>query len=657
MADWMKRAAGAAVATALLASGAASAETAAVVERVERGALQLEAVPDIPAAVSEGLRRYASARGAGFQGWAGEGVLISTRFGETSQIHHVAQPLGARRQLTFYDEPVGGALAHPGGAAFAFSRDTGGDEFFQAFAFDLATGEVTQLSEPGTRNGALAWSEDGASAAWYRARSGEADWDVLAADLSDPEGSRRVVLEGEGAMFPLDWAPAGDALLVSKYISITKSHMYVLDLESGDLRELNADLDIAYAGGTFIEGGAAILTTTDKDSEFRRLARMDAATGAITPLTTDVDWDVEGFDVAPDGASAVFSVNAGGLSQLKMIDLGTGAISDGPSLPAGIVGGLEFRSDGAAVGFTLNRAAGGTDVYSFTLADGAVTRWTESEIGGLDPDGFVEPRLIAYPNADGDEIPAFVFAPEGDGPHPVVVSIHGGPEAQYRPRFSPTVQYWVNELGVAVVAPNVRGSAGYGKTYVAADNGFNRKKSVEDIGALLDWIAAEDSLDEDRVVVFGGSYGGYMVLASMVDYGDRLAGGVNIVGISNFVTFLENTQGYRRDLRRAEYGDERDPEMRAFLEEISPLNSADEIDKPIFIAQGLNDPRVPASESEQILAAVRGNGGTAWYLLATNEGHGFRKRANRDYFNAATALFFDEVLGLDRLPTGAGSEG
>ena len=288
----------------------------------------------------------------------------------------------------------------------------------------------------------------------------------------------------------------------------------------------------------------------------------------------------------------------------------------------------------------------------YDLTDDSLTRWTFSELGGLNPDSFVEPELIRYPTfdqVDGKQrtIPAFVYKPKGPGPHPVLVSIHGGPESQARPQFSSTIQYWVNELGLAVVVPNVRGSSGYGKTYVALDNGFKREDSVKDIGALLDWISTQTDLDQDRTVVFGGSYGGYMVLATMTNYPDRIAGGINIVGISSFVTFLENTNGYRRDLRRVEYGDERDPEMRAHLEKISPLNNADKITAPMLVIQGANDPRVPQSEADQIVAKVRENGGDVWYLLAKDEGHGFRKKSNRDAQREAETLFLQKVLGLD----------
>jgi dipeptidyl aminopeptidase/acylaminoacyl peptidase len=619
----------------------------AKVERVEQGALVMENIPAIDPAVRESLRRYGEVRSHGFSGWTADGgVLIATRFGEVAQVHRVDVPMGARRQLTFYDEPVNGGALNPKGDAFVFSKDSGGDEFFQAWHYDLSSGDVTQLSEPGTRNGSAQWTDDGTRLAWYRSQSGDGDWDVLVSDLANPS-ARKVVLEGSGAMFPLDWSDDGKTLLIGRYVSITKSHLYTLDLASGTLTEIAPQFDVSFGGGEFTADGQHILTTIDKDSEFSRLVKLNIKTSEFDVLSGDIAWDVEGFDIAPNGRDGVFTTNSGGVSEIFKLDLVSGKVTKGPSLGSGVASGLQFDKAGKRVGMTFNSAKSPGDVYSFDYETGAVTRWTMAETGGLNTEHFVEPTLISYTNGDGMQIPAFVYKPKGEGPFPVVISIHGGPEAQSRSTFSSTYQYWVNELGLAVVVPNVRGSSGYGKTYVALDNGFNRKKSVEDIGALIDWVAAEPDLDGERVVVYGGSYGGYMVLASMVDYADKLIGGVNIVGISNFVTFLENTQGYRRDLRRVEYGDERDPAMRAFLQDISPLNHADKIVDPLFIIQGLNDPRVPASEAEQILAAMRGNDAEAWYLLAKNEGHGFAKKSNRDFMNEAIAMYYRHVFGLD----------
>ena len=511
--------------------------------------------------------------------------------------------------------------------------------------FDLATGDVTQFTEPGTRNGGLAWSDDGTQVAWYRSTAGDPNWDIMIADPSDPS-SARVAHEGEGALFPVDWSADGSKIVVQQYISITKSRVFTLDLSDGSFTEFNPEEDVAYSGAALLADGD-ILTVTDKGSEFANLVRFDAETGDMTNYTSDINWGVSGWDLSPDEGTVVFTLNEGGLGTIKMLDLETGVVSDGPSLPVGIASGTTFSADGSQVGFTLNGATSPSDAWSFNVESLELTRWTYAEVGGLNSDTFIEPILFTYPNDAEMDIPAFKYIPEGEGPHPVIIQIHGGPEGQSRPGFSSTYQYWASELGVAVLVPNVRGSSGYGKTYVSMDNGLNRKRSVEDIGALLDWIETQPNLDKDRVIVYGGSYGGYMVLASMIDYGDRLAGGVNIVGISDFKTFLKNTKGYRRDLRRVEYGDERDPEISAFFDEISPLGNADKINKPIFIIQGYNDPRVPYTEAEQILEAVKENEVEAWFLMAMDEGHGFRKKSNRDFQRESVTVFLKEVLGVE----------
>ena len=614
------------------------------VGRIERGNLVIEGIPGIPPGVSERLLQYENTRAAGFNGFTADGgMLIVTRFGETEQVHKVDAPLGMRRQLTFYDEPVAGAAVRTGARdAFVFSKDAGGDEFYQGWFYDLQRGQATNFTEAGTRNQAFTWRDDGGRVAWYRSTTDSGDWDILTADPADPS-SVTVVLEGEGAMFPLDWSADGGRLLVMKYLSINRSRLYTLDLASGVLDELRPDAEVAWGNGRFLPDGR-VLTASDEDSQFQRLVVVDPATDDIEVLTPDIEWNAALLAVSPDGGAAAYTLNEGGTDALYFLDLASGGSRPGPPLPPGLLSFADFDASGERLGFTFSSATSSGDAWVYDRRKGGLVQWTESELGGLDADSFVQPRLIGYESFDGREIPAWVYEPAGAGPHPVIVLIHGGPESQYRPGFSATVQHWVNELGAAVVAPNVRGSNGYGKDYLKLDNGPRRKDSVRDIGALLDWIAEEPALDPERVVVYGGSYGGYMVLASAVDYSDRLAGAVDVVGISNFVTFLENTEDYRRDLRRAEYGDEREPSMREFLESIAPANHAGEITVPLFIIQGANDPRVPASESEQMLAAVRANETDAWYLLAKDEGHGFKKKANVDYMREAVTVFLREVL-------------
>ena len=317
-------------------------------------------------------------------------------------------------------------------------------------------------------------------------------------------------------------------------------------------------------------------------------------------------------------------------------------------LPVGVIRGLKFDKAGQRLAFMQSGPRSPSDVYSVELATSTLTRWTESEVGGLEPKHFAAPNLIQYKSFDGLTIPAWYYpspTQAAGAKTPVIVIIHGGPESQAAVYFNPMYAMLGRELGVAVLVPNVRGSSGYGKRYVRLDNGEKREDSVKDIGALFDWIGTRPELDASRIGIYGGSYGGYMVLATLMHYSDRVRCGIEFVGISNFVTFLKNTKAYRRDLRRVEYGDERDPKMRAFLERISPTNNVHRIGKPLFVVQGANDPRVPASEAEQIVRGVRAKGRDVWYLLAKNEGHGFKRKSNIAAFvNAFLAFFRTHLL-------------
>jgi dipeptidyl aminopeptidase/acylaminoacyl peptidase len=643
----------AAPAMAQTAPAAAAPSPAPISER-RAGNLVLQNVPETPADVRARLVQYQNTRGAGFGGFLPNGgVVITTRFADTAQIHEVRTPLGARRQLTFFPEPVAGVQVRPGGTGeLFFGKDSGGDEFILPWRFDRTGGRASPLfNEPRTQNAALTFTDDGAKAAWSITRSGTARRQVVMVDMAAP--NERIVLhEADGSWAPLDWSADGSKLLLSNYISVGESRRYVLDVATKTLAEITPDKKIAYDGGVFSADGKSVFLVSDEGSQFQQLVRVDLASGARTVLTPGQQWDVEELTISPDGRTLAYTVNEDGLSVLKLMNARTGRAMRAPQLPPGLLGGIEFSADSRRIGFSFSASDSASDVWTYDLRTRDLVRWTESEVGGLDPRTFVAPELIRYPTFDtvnGAQrtIPAFVYRPRNaTGRTPVVIDIHGGPEAQSRPGFNSRIQYWVNELGLTVIVPNVRGSTGYGKDFVGLDNGFKRMDAVKDIGALLDWVSADARLDKDRVVVYGGSYGGFMVLASMVEYNDRLAGGIDIVGISNFVTFLKNTEGYRVDLRRVEYGDERDPKMRAFQESIAPLNNARKITKPLFVIQGANDPRVPRSEAEQMVATVRANGGDVWYMLAMDEGHGFRKKANIDAQREAETLFFRKVFGL-----------
>ncbi|MCH8272929.1 MAG: S9 family peptidase, partial [Candidatus Marinimicrobia bacterium] len=397
--------------------------------------------------------------------------------------------------------------------------------------------------------------------------------------------------------------------------------------------------------------GKGLFITTDEGNKFLQLKYYDIKKNKFKVLTGAIPWDVREMTISKKRDKIAFITNENGISNLYTLDTKSKKYKAIKNLPVGQIYGMRFNPDGKRLGLVINTPQTPGDIYVQSLTkDMSLERWTYSEVGGLNTELLVVPELIQYDTfdkVDGKQrkIPAFYYKPKkGEGPFPVVISIHGGPESQYRPFFSSTIQYFVNELGIAVLAPNVRGSAGYGKSYVKLDNGYKREDSVKDIGKLLDWIAGQSELDADRVVVYGGSYGGYMVLSSMTHYNDKLVGGIDVVGISNFVSFLENTKEYRRDLRRAEYGDERIPEMRAFLTRISPVTNVGNISIPLLVVQGLNDPRVPVGESEQMVEAIRNNGSPVWYLLAKDEGHGFRKKINRDFYLNSVVLFLEEYL-------------
>lgn len=621
------------------------------VQKRTQGQLVMENVPVTPDEVREKLIQYQNVRSAGMVGFTKSGqILISTRFGEANQIHLVKTPKGARNQLTYYSEPVGGATMRPKHNQFLFSKDKGGDEFFQFYLFDLDKGETRKLTESGTRNEGILFSEDGKLAVWSVSRDKSPIRDLVIVEVDRPE-TKKVLFSIEGSYGALDFSPDGKKLLIGQYVSVTKSKRFVYDIASGDMKELTPELNVSYDSGTFTKDGKSVLLVTDEGSDFAYGVKLDLATQKRTRVTPKINWDITGIGLSPDFKKVLFGTNEDGISKIYLGDANNIAASKPINLPIGVVGGVRWNEASNKLGITVSTATAPSDAYVYDLASKKLTAWTESEIGGLNPKSFVTPKLVRYPSFDEvngkkREIPAFVYEPKTNGKHPVIISIHGGPEGQSQPNFSSTYNYWVKELDAAVIVPNVRGSTGYGKNYVDLDNGFKREDSVKDIGALLDWIEKQPNLDKSKIAVYGGSYGGYMVLASMTNYNDRLAGGIDIVGISHFATFLENTQSYRRDLRRVEYGDERDPKMREFMEKIAPLNNAHKITKPLFVIQGKNDPRVPQSEAEQIVAKVRSNGGKVWYMLALDEGHGFAKKSNRDAQREAETLFFKEIFGI-----------
>lgn len=614
--------------------------------------LVAESLPPVPRALARQAARYGEYRSATFLDWhpTRRELLIRTRFGDVPQVHLVATPGGARRQLTFLPEPVAAAWFEPtAGRYLLFRRDEGGGEFFQLYRMDPVTGVTTLLTDGASRNTGGAWSRAGGRFAWESTRRNGRDTDIWVMDPENPAGARLAVEVEGGGWSVTDWSPDGKRLALVNSISANEAQVWLADLAAGTkslLSRADSGQQVDYADARFAADGRSLIVATDRGSEFHQLARLDIATGQASPLGGEFPWDVEEFALSQDGGLLAFVTNEAGTGVLHVMRPATGQPVVLPAIPRGVIGGLGWRQGSREVAFTLSSPREPGDVYSIDLAVRRLVRWTKSETGGIDARKFPEAELVRWTAADGVPLSGFLYRPPAgfSGPRPVIINIHGGPEGQSRPGFLGRSNYYPAELGAALLFPNIRGSTGYGKGFLASDNGVAREAAYADIGALLDWIRTRPDLDSTRVMITGGSYGGHMTLVSAYRYADRIRCAVDVVGISHLATFLQNTSAYRRDLRRVEYGDERDPVLREFMDRTAPLANAGRITRPLFVIQGMNDPRVPRTEAEQIVATVRARGTPVAYLMARDEGHGFQKKANADFQFYATVAFVRRYL-------------
>ncbi len=676
--------------------------------------LVVENIPPISAELVKKVEAYTEFKSSSIVAWHPKNgsVLIRSRLGNTPQLQIIKSPGAKPEPLTDFPDAVSGATFQPkNGGYLLFEKAADGDEIFRIYRLDLAdasiaadkknsestSNTITAISPAGERASAPAWNRKGdrivfttvtvdknnpaARAAAVDSAARVATTKLYMVDPLKPETAKIIASFEGGRVSNFRFARNDKALTYLEYISANESHLWIMDVASGKKHRLTpepkaGDAPVAYSSARFSRDGKGFYTTSDRDSEFRRLVLIDLITSKEAVLTGHLPYDVNDFAISYQANRIAFTTNEEGSSVLRFLDLASGKELPRPALLAGEISGLRWKSSGNEEGgaeedvveksathsankadadiktqselaFNLSSARSPGEVYTFNLSTIKMTRWTNGSIPGLSPLDFVDPKLVRWKSFDGLMISGFLYQPDEKkfpGKRPVIINIHGGPEGQARPGFIARNNYLVNEMGLAIIYPNVRGSSGFGKTFLAMDNGVKREDSVKDIGALLTWIKSQPQLDANKILVMGGSYGGYMSLAVATHYADQIAGSIDTVGISNFVTFLTNTESYRRDLRRAEYGDERNPEMRKFLEAISPLTNAHKISKPLFVVQGRNDPRVPYTEALQIVEKVKKQAVPVWFLMANDEGHGFAKKSNQDFLFYAQVKFMEMTL-------------
>lgn len=614
--------------------------------------LVAEGIPSLASSIVNEVQPYTEARSASFQDWhpVEKKMIISTRFANSNQFHTVDHPLGARKQLTFFGESPSGANYNPVNSNyFLYMKDVGGNEFANIFRYDVATGKSVQLTnDERAQNGGIRWHANGTQVVYSSTRRNKADRDIYILDPMNP-GSDKLLVEMKGGGWGVsDWSKDGTRLLINKYSSVNESSVWIYNMQSQKLELFYPKTNVrsVNAGLQFSKDGNYVYILSSGGGEFNRPIKVEIATGKETVLVGDINWEIEQYSLNNDETKAAFIVNEGGIKKIYIQQMQSLKYAPVEGLPVGVGSSPSWHNDGKSIAFNFTTSNSSADVFEWNDESGKLIRWTESEMGGMNLSDVPAPKLIKWKSFDGKEISGFLYeAPARfSGKRPVIINIHGGPEGQSLPVFLGRLNYYINELGISVIFPNVRGSVGYGKSFTDLDNGIKREESVKDIGSLLSWIEKWPTLDASRVMVTGGSYGGYMTLAVAFHYNDKIRCAIDIVGISHFTTFLKNTESYRRDLRRVEYGDERDPKIAAFFEKIAPLNNAHKIKKPMFIIQGKNDPRVPYTEARQMVEKIKNNKGEVWYLEASDEGHGFRKKHNQDFQFYATIEFIKRFL-------------
>lgn len=607
-------------------------------------------VPPIPASLTREVQPYAGIYGLPLAQWDPlKREILLKGLSSVTWISRVAAPGANAETTSIYIQSSGiyDVYFQPQGKYLAYTRDTAGNEAFQLYLYETSRGESTMLSDGRSRNTEPVWSNAGDRIVYSSTPLGDAGVNLRIINPLDPK-SDRLLAKSSGSYFKAyDWSPDDKQIVFCDFTSNATSTLWLVEVASGKKTLLSPKTNEPelYDDPQFSKDGKGVYVRTEHDSDKRRLAFIDLATQRVTYLPSNPEWDVSEFQLAPDGKTIALITNEDGISRIKLFDATTGKEREAPKVPIGIISDLKWNKNASDLAFNFRSPTTPNDVYSVNTGTGKVELWAKSVTNGVDTSKFSQPELIHWAAFDKRTISGFLYRPpeKFKGRHPVIIDIHGGPEEQYRPGFGYEDNFFLNELGVAKIYPNVRGSLGYGKAFSHLDDGIRREDAVKDIGALLDWIKTQPDLDANRVLVQGVSYGGYLALSTACTYGDRIRGVISDSGVSNLASFVEHTEGWRRDLTRGEFGDERDPQVRAVMERIAPLNNAQRITKPLLIIHGQNDPRVPVGEAAKLVAATKGRI-PVWYILAKDEGHGFMKQDNRDYRLYASILFVKEFL-------------
>ena len=601
-----------------------------------------------------GIDRYLNIRSASSATLSpnGDRIAFLTNITGTPQVWMVNAQGGWPEQLTFYPDRVDFVRWSPDGSGLVFAKSVGGDENAQLFWLSPDGAQIKALTDAAkVRHNFGGWSHDSKKISYSSNKRNKDFFDIYVMDVMS--GKEELVYQQDGSNNPVAWSFDDNFLVVShsnEQLSLDDD-LYLVNLRNKQATHLTEHQGAAQYGDVyFTRDGSALLLGTNDKREFYSLSRLNLQTKRAETLD-DTQWDLAGATLSDDGRMLAYTINRDGFTELYVREVGAdgqlGAKPESVKLPGrGVAGGMRFSKDSSKLAFTFNGARYNSDVWLYDLKSHALAQITNSSRAGVPQSTFVEPELIRYKTFDGREVPAWYYRPQNsagaaNAKLPVIVSVHGGPEGQEQPGFNSIYQYFLSR-GYAVLAPNVRGSTGYGKTYTHLDDVRKREDSVKDLASAVEWLKTAGGADARRIAVMGGSYGGYMTLAAITLYPELWAAAVDTVGIANFESFLKNTSGYRRKLREVEYGSlERDLD---FLRAISPLGRVAQIKTPLMVIQGKNDPRVPYTEAEQIVKALRDRSAPVDYRLFDDEGHGIVKLQNRLIVYPLVADFLDRYM-------------